>query len=83
MVLNSLDFLNLNQLAMTNKEDAMAIFSAKYEAWVESQKGQKDAYEYERSFDEFMQHVSQEILQLSVGQEPDNRKKNRYRQSLG
>jgi hypothetical protein len=68
---------------MKSKEDAMAIFSAKYEAWVESQKGQKDAYEYERSFDEFMQRVSQEILQESVGREPDSRKKNGYRQSLG
>lgn len=54
----------------------MAIFSIKYEAWVESQKGQKDAYEYERSFDEFMQQVSREILQESVGREVNTRKKN-------
>lgn len=54
----------------------MAIFSTKYEAWVESQKGQKDAYEYERSFDEFMQQVSKEILQESVGREANTRKKN-------
>lgn len=32
----------------------MAIFSVKYDAWVESQKEQTDPYEYERSFDEFM-----------------------------
>ena len=61
---------------MTSKEEAMAIFSTKYEAWVESQKGQKDAYEYERSFDEFMQQVSKEILQESVGREANTRKKN-------
>jgi hypothetical protein len=61
---------------MTSKEEAMAIFSTKYEAWVESQKGQKDAYEYERSFDEFMQQVSREILQESVGREANTRKKN-------
>lgn len=60
---------------MTSKEEAMAIFSAKYEAWSISQVGQKDAYEYERSFDEFMQKVSKEILQESVGREPDVRKK--------
>ena len=54
----------------------MAIFSTKYEGWVESQKGQKDAYEYERSFDEFMQRVSKEILQQNVGRESDSRKKN-------
>lgn len=61
---------------MTSKEEALALFSTKYEAWVESQKMQKDAYEYERSFDEFMQQVSKEILQQSVGREPDTRKKN-------
>lgn len=61
---------------MTNKEEAMAIFSANIEAWVESQNGQTDAYEYERSFDEFIQKVSREILQESVGREPDSRKKN-------
>lgn len=61
---------------MTNKEKAMAIFSTRYEQWVESQKGQKDAYEYERSFDEFMQHVSQSVFQESVGKEADARKKN-------
>lgn len=61
---------------MTSKEEALAIFSTKYEAWVESQKGQQDAYEYERSFDEFMQRVSREILQENVGREPNTRKKN-------
>lgn len=61
---------------MTNKEEAMAIFSTQYELWVESQKGQKDAYEYERSFDEFMQQVSHSVFQESVGKEPDARKKN-------
>ena len=61
----------------------MAIFSTKYEGWVESQKGQKDAYEYERSFDEFMQRVSKEILQQNVGRESDSRKKKRYTPSSG
>lgn len=39
------------------------------------QEGQTDAYKYEKSFDEFMQQVSREILQESVGREADSRKK--------
>lgn len=61
---------------MTKKEKAMAIFSAKYEAWEKSQEGQTDAYEYEKSYVEFMQKIEQEIFQLSVGEETDRRKKN-------
>jgi hypothetical protein len=68
---------------MTNKAEVMAIFSTKYDAWSESQKGQTDAYEYERSFDEFMQQMSQELLQQSVGQEADSRKKNGTHQVRG
>lgn len=61
---------------MTHKEEVMAIFSDRYEEWITSQKDQKDAYQYEKSFDEFMQRVSQELLQQSVGKEEDHRKKN-------
>lgn len=61
---------------MTHKEEIMAIFSDRYEEWVASQKGQQDAYQYEKSFDEFMQQVSKELLQQSVGKEEDRRKKN-------
>ena len=68
---------------MTRKEEAMAIFSAKYETWSKSQEGQKDAYAYEKSFDEFMQQVSREILQESVGREADGRKKNGTHQVRG
>lgn len=76
-------FFNLTKTAMTSKEEAMAIFSAKYEAWSKSQEGQKDAYTYEKSFDEFMQQVSREILQESVGRESDSRKKNGTHQVRG
>lgn len=72
-------FFNLTQTAMTaiiSKEKALAIFSSKYEVWAKSQEGQKDAYEYEKSFDEFIQQASREVLQESVGQEKDSRKKN-------
>lgn len=61
---------------MTKKEEIMAIFSAKYDAWVASQEGQTSAYEYEKSFDEFMQQMGQELLQQSVGKEQEARKKN-------
>jgi len=64
---------------MTRKEKVMAIFSERYEEWVISQKEQKDAYEYERSFDEFMQQMGRELLQESVGREDDQRKKNLYK----
>lgn len=69
-------FFNLTNKAMTTKEEAIAVFTAKYEVWAKSQEGQTDAYAYEKSFDEFMQQVSKEILQESVGREADSRKKN-------
>lgn len=68
---------------MTKKEEIMAIFLVKYDAWVESQKGQTDAYEHERSFDEFMQQAGRELLQGSVGGKTDNRKKNDTHQVWG
>jgi hypothetical protein len=68
---------------MTPKEEAMAIFSAKYEKWYKSQEGQTDAYAYEKSFDMFMQQVSREILQESVGREAVSRKKNDTHQVRG
>ena len=68
---------------MTTKEEIMAIFSTKYDAWLDSQKNQTSAYEYEKSFDEFMQQISQKLLQGSVGHEPDSRKKNDTNQVWG
>ena len=67
---------NLTSKAMTTKEEIMAIFSTKYDEWSVSQKDQKSAYEYEKSFDEFMQQISQVLLQKSVGEEQNSRKKN-------
>jgi hypothetical protein len=46
----------------------------KIHEWKESQKGQTDGYEYERSFDGMMRSIGKEILQESVGQLPKNRK---------
>lgn len=57
------------------KAKVMAMFSERYDAWVASQEGQSSAYEYERSFDEFMQQMGRELLQQSVGEELKARKK--------
>ena len=58
------------------KSRIMAIFSERYDEWSISQEGQADAYEYEASFDKFMNKMSGELLQQSVGEESDHRKKN-------
>ena len=59
------------------KSRIVAIFSDRYDEWSISQEGQTDAYEYEASFDKFMAEMSNELLQQSVGEEPDPRKKKR------
>lgn len=59
-----------------NKAQVMAMFSQQYDARVTSQEGQTNAYEYERSFDEFMQQMGRELLQHSVGEDTSVRKKN-------
>ena len=46
----------------------------KINEWKESQKGQTDGYEFERSFSEMMQTIGREILQDSVGNLPENKK---------
>lgn len=53
----------------------MSIFSERYDEWIISQKGQTDAYEYEASFDKFISKMSLELLQQSVGEESNSRKK--------
>ena len=58
-----------------NKAQVMAMFSQQYDARVTSQEGQTNAYEYERSFDEFMQQMGRELLQHSVGEETKRLKK--------
>lgn len=61
--------------ASTKKTKVMNMFSARYDAWMASQGGQTSAYEYERSFDEFMQQMGRELLEQSVGEEKSVRKK--------
>jgi hypothetical protein len=61
--------------AMDEKAKIMAIFSERYDAWKVSQAAQTSGYEYERSFEEFMHQMGQELLQQSVGEESNSRKK--------
>lgn len=60
---------------MEEKAKVIAIFSERYDAWKASQEGQSSAYEYEKSFEEFMQQMGRELLQRSVGEENNSRKK--------
>ena len=57
------------------KAAVMAKFSERYDTWLALQEGQTSAYEYERSFDAFMQQMGRELLQASVGEEKSARKK--------
>ena len=57
------------------KSRIISIFSKRYDEWDKSQEGQTDAYEYESSFDKFINKMSKELLQQSVGEESDSRKK--------
>lgn len=43
--------------------------------WSTSQEGQIDGYEYEKSFVEFMRKVSQDTLQISIGEIPKSKNK--------
>lgn len=49
-----------------NQEEAQ--FRAMYDqylSWKRSQEGQKDAYEFERSFDVFCQQMNQQMLEMA------------------
>jgi hypothetical protein len=48
---------------MIDKKKATALFLEKLEAW---EAGQTSGYEYERSYDEFVQPLSEELFQESV-----------------
>jgi len=37
-------------------------FYKKYRDWIESQEGQQDAYEYEKSFDGFIKDMGKELF---------------------
>jgi hypothetical protein len=62
---------------MINKEETKAkmveIFSGKISSWIDSQEGQTDGFEYERSYVEAMQRISSEVFQLSMGKNPKSK----------
>lgn len=59
----------------TTVEPLEAKLIERIKGWQASQEGQQSGYEYERSFVEMMHHLGQDILQASVGEEKDSRKK--------
>ena len=50
------------------------MIAKKIKQWETIQQGQKDGYEYERSFSEMMKSIGQDILQESIGPLPSNKK---------
>ena len=56
-----------------NEKELKDQIDQKINEWKESQKGQTDGYEYERSFSEMMRSIGHPILQESVGEIPDNK----------
>ena len=59
------------------KAQFLTLCSQDYDEWNDSQEGQTDPYEYERSLDELMTRLGRRMLQMSVGEVPfDHRKKN-------
>jgi hypothetical protein len=50
------------------------LITEKIKQWHQSQQGQRDGYEYERSFNEMMQSIGKDILQQSIGIVPSNHK---------
>lgn len=65
---------------MGKKEDGIAeMVKERLSAWKNSQKGQTDGYEYERSFAEMMHQVESEIFKEMTGTEVrDKNKKKRF-----
>ena len=47
--------------------------AAQLTKWQKSQEKQSDGYEFEKSFDEFMQNLSKELFQTVVGEIPKDR----------
>ena len=65
-----------------DKQKAPAILLKKLEEW--ESKPKRDGYEYEKSFLEVMQALNVELLQLSVGELPQDRNaKKKSKPNLG
>jgi hypothetical protein len=51
---------------MDTQQAQFAAFYQPFRAWQESQKGQTDGYEFERSFISFHQQLGQELFKLAL-----------------
>lgn len=50
------------------------IIAEKIKQWQQSQQGQTDGYEYERTLNVMMQSIGQDILQQSIGPLPSTKR---------
>jgi hypothetical protein len=57
-------------------KEALEIFKKNYSKWIQAQAHQQSGYEYEKSYVEMMQKVSEEVLQSTVESTGKGRKKN-------
>jgi len=64
-----------------DKQAAIAILSRKIDEW--ENKPKEDGYQYEKSFIEVMQGLNEELLQLSVGEVPQDRNQKKSPDSGG
>lgn len=56
---------------METEEAQFKVLFAKYLAWKASQENQTDGYIYEKSFVEFAQEFTKELLELSLQSKPE------------
>jgi len=71
--MQEVSILRQKNVEMIDKKKATALFLEKLECWERSQVGQTSGYEYERSYEQFIQSLSHELLQESLGPVPRDR----------
>ncbi len=72
--------VKLGKKVMDN-QSAIAILTKKLEEW--ESKPKEDSYQYEKSFVGVMQGLSEELLQLSVGEVPQDRNQKKVQTQVG
>ena len=61
-------------------KDIVENFEAKYRAWLQSQKRQENAYDYEKSYTDFIREISRATLASTTASEYKSRNsKKKYR----
>lgn len=66
-----------------NEEQISAMIKKEVAAWLSSQQGQTDGYQYEKTFVECWRSVGQKVLQESLGRIPGSKNKKKLQSSLG